>query len=391
MKNQIDANSVLIYLCMFCLSLLFIFISSQYMYRKDGTISRGRNRIIAYLFIGVGIIIPCIFAAFRGLNVGTDIGTYIIHNFNYASNSDLTFLQFRDYVHLQIPEPLFVLLLYICCKVGNVQLLFFVIEVFVIVPLAYSIVKVGSRKSMTIGFVLFYFLFYNFSLSGMRQSIAMSFLTVALTFLMEKKYRSTIFFIIIAQLFHMSVVLIVLITATCYFVNRSRYKKILCSIIALCLLIAFFGFASYAYKVASLVAIFNPRYGYFIETYFHSGINFSEIPSTDIVVKTALVSIPLWQANKKGTLTEDNQLMTMCILLGRYFVLFNGVFYESMRIAYYFDWLIVMYVPKTLHLIKHSANRMVYKSTYVSLAFLYWIYFIMYIGGYGTNLVTFNI
>ena len=86
-----------------------------------------------------------------------------------------------------------------------------------------------------------------------------------------------------------------------------------------------------------------------------------------------------------------DKLMMVFVLLGRYFVLFNGVFFESMRIAYYFDLFIVIYTPRSLAFIKNWKNRLSYKFVYVGLAFLYWLYYIMYIGGYGTNVISFNI
>lgn len=390
MKHYFDIDSVLIYLSIFIGSLIFVGVAEYYLYKKDGTIYKGQRRLIGIIFLSIAILIPCLFASFRGLKVGLDINTYIINNFQFGQRSGISFSYFQD--NMPIPtEFLFTLLIFICCKIGDIHLLFFLIEVLIIVPLAIVMVKKRGKGSLVLEFALFYFLFFNFTLSGMRQSIAMSFLTVALFEILDGRKKKALLLTIIAQLFHASVILIVILILICFFINNSKRKRMWISLFVIGLIMIIFAFSFYAGKIADFVGIINPRYKYFIWHYLHSGFNFEDVPSTDIVVKSILVFMPLWLASRKKYVSDIDKLMLMFTLLGRYFVLFNGVFYESMRIAYYFDYFIIFYVPRSLISIRNRTNRLSYKLIYICLAVTYWLYFIMHIGGYGTNIVTFNI
>jgi len=390
MNNHLDIASVVIYLTMFSSSLVFVAIAEKYLYKKDGTLFKSRQLCIGLFFLSIAVLIPCLFAAFRGANVGGDVGTYIVDNFEYGKKESVGLSEFRKYVNLQIPEVLFAVIMFTCCKLGSIQLLFFIIEFLVIVPLTIAMVKSRSKGSLVLGFVVFYFLFYNFSLSGMRQSIAMSFVLLAVVLAVEKKYIRTIILIVIAQLFHSSTILVASLIVVCFLINCSRKKNKLSLIFAGSLVFVYLSFSTFSTRIAAVVSRLNPRYGYYISYYFHNGINIGDIPSTDIIIKTSLVIIPLVmiKAMKKYSFVDD--MMLAFVLLGRYFVLFNGVFYEALRIAYFFDLFIILYMFRCLTVIKKSSNRFVMICSSSIISFVYWIYFIMYIGGYGTNLLTFG-
>ena len=407
MERHLDFVSVMIYVGVFALSLFFANIAEIllqrpviYQYKWND-----RKRIIGFFFLGVAIFIPCIFAAFRGFDVGRDVKNYIIDYYDYGRSPNVSFGDFREQVKLKIPEILFTLLMYICCKIGSLRLLFFTIQALIMIPLAYALVnskeknregillyrKDNNKGALVLGFALYYLLFFNFSLSAMRQSIAMSLLLAAVVHTLRHRIVRAIALIVIAQMFHSSVALIVVLVLLCYIINKSNYRKVYYCFFAVLLLAAFFAFSIYAYKIADLAAIFNPRYRFFIRNFFHGGIVLSDIPITDIMIKTILVIIPVGIAFTKKKISEVDRLMLIFVFVGRYFVLFNGVFFESMRIAYYFDAFLVLYIPRSLLLVRKNNNRVLYSCIYVFFAFLYWIYYIMYVGGYSTNLVTFNI
>ena len=390
MEKHFDVRSIVIYLGIFGVSLFFLYLAELRLFKSDRILSQKKERYVGLLLLGFGLLLPCLFAAFRGLTVGRDVDTYIIDNFKYGQIEGVSFSQFRKHVQLQIPEFLFALLMYISCRIGSIQFLLFIIQVLILVPLTYSIVKTKSQGSIVLAFALYYLLFYNFSLSGMRQSIAMSFLSVAIVLLLDKKYLKSIFFVGVAQLFHSSVFLIVTMILGCFLVVKSKQHTILGLLFVVLLVIAFFSFSLYADKLAGIVGRLNPRYAYFIRHYFHNGLDLKEIPSTDIVFKSALVILPYGISHRKWKDMTIDRLLMMFVLLGRYFVLFNAVFFESMRIAYYFDLFLTFYISRSVMFIHKKINKLIISFTYIMLAFVYWLYYIMYIGGYGTNLVIFN-
>ncbi|WP_172993961.1 EpsG family protein, partial [Lactobacillus helveticus] len=70
-------------------------------------------------------------------------------------------------------------------KAGSIRVTFFIIEFLIVTPIYIVLYLNRKNGSMAIGITLFLFLFYNFSLSGMRQSIAMSLFLLATYFLLN--------------------------------------------------------------------------------------------------------------------------------------------------------------------------------------------------------------
>ena len=430
MSSGIDIYSVVIYLSIFGSSILSMSISDHYLFSKNGKLRSGSSKIIGMLFLSIGIVIPCAFAAFRGLNVGFDISTYIIPNFRYGLNDDISFSKYISGMSVKT-EILFATLLYVCSKIGSIRLLFFVIQLLIIVPVAIALIKTAGKKSLALGFTVYYFLFYNFSLSGMRQSIAMSFLLLVLSELFQRKYKRSVVLLAIAQLFHSSVILIILLIGICALVYHSKHTRTWTVVCVTGLIATLFVFSFFENHIIRLVSAVSNRYAYYARIYLHNGYKVSDLYTVDLLCKTLIAIIPLFMISFRTCLLSQTQIgliisfykkslesnllssstrhifcfqnnpgqalrkiYTMVIafvLLGRYFVVFNGVFYEAMRIAFYFDLFLVVYLPLSQKKIGNRSNKLVIGVICSGLAVAYWLYFIMYIGGYGTNLVTFNV
>ena len=89
--------------------------------------------------------------------------------------------------------------------------------------------------------------------------------------------------------------------------------------------------------------------------------------------------------------TFENLPFLYFALIGRLFVLFNAIFYESMRIAFYFDMFLIPYAASIYSCpIKRKFDRCVVSTIVILPSFLYWLYFIMYKGGYATNVFKFR-
>ena len=69
----------------------------------------------------------------------------------------------------------------------------------------------------------------------------------------------------------------------------------------------------------------------------------------------------------------------------------SDIFYESMRIAFFFDMFLIPYAASIYSCpIKRKFDRCVVSIIVILPSFLYWLYFIMYKGGYGTNVFKFR-
>ena len=372
----LDFSSILIYLLFFFMSFFFCYISEQ-MFKK-------KKKQLGFLSSTISIIILCLLSALRSTEVGGDINGYLLPNFKLATSYN-NFKDFYSFTSNQI-EILFSLLIYIFSKINNLMLLFFTIQLFVLVPVYFVLYKNRNHCSIITGYIVYIFLFYNFSLSGMRQAIATSFMYLSIDYLMNKRYLKFILLGFIAFLFHKGVIIpLVVITTILFFENKKLYKCLL--IIGANILIIFFIFYNQFAKLLSEIFLYiNPRYSYYIFTYLNESIHWNNIHMTEAVIKSSIVLCCIFFGHYHNKDNIRNISILVFSLLGRYFILLNARMYEALRIAYYFDIFCITLVGNTVYQLKKRLNKRIIIFYLIVSSFLYWIYFIMYIGAYKTNI-----
>lgn len=378
-----DIASIMIYLTTFVITLFFCKIS-EVSFKKN-------NYLVGRVCATFVMVIPSLLAALRDSSVGGDVEFYLIPNFNEAVKS-ITFGNFYQTASEQL-EYLFSAIVYLCSKYANINVLFFIIQFLVICPVYVALYKNRNSCSMTLGMSVYLFCFYNFSLSGMRQSIAMAFILLGYTLYEEKKYIKTLLIAILSILFHKSATVIIAILIIIKFLEKRNNYKLYIKNIFIFLVLFFIFYDRIAELIARILWKLSPRYSFYIRFYLKNYINWSDIPGSEMLIKTLpiIICIVFLIASKK--LNVDGKIYTLMILviLGRYFVLFNARFYESLRIAYYFDMFGILFIASSVRCVKqNSVNRLIYSLIMMSCVFTYWIYFIMYIGGYSTNVYMFG-
>ena len=374
-----DINSVLIYLIFFGMSFGFVY-GAERCFRK-------RKHRQGVVLIAIGIIVLCILAALRSTDVGGDISVYILPNFKIAKQYD-SFFDFYNYSSNTM-ELLFSALLYLFARINSLSMLFFSIELLALIPIVYVLYKNINRCSITIGYIIYVFLFYNFSLSGMRQSIAMSFVLLAVYHFENHNLKQWILWGTVAVLFHTGSIIPLIVTfLMLHFENRRVYKKIIAGTILI--LIGFIVFYNQLSNILyNVFWIINPRYSYYIRTYMSKVFMWENIPSTEIVFKLGITVLCMLFGKYKKSDDKSNLSILAFSIIGRLIVVLNARMYEALRMAYYFDIFTPLLTAQTVRQIKGKNNRIIIGLFIVGLAFLYWIYFIMYIGGYHTNVYTF--
>ncbi len=396
-------ETVFIYLCVFGISVFFIKLAEVQFNRLDccndeNALLKGRNKSIvktcAVIFFTVAVLPPCLLAAFRGMDVGIDISVYILPNWSVALFDDSSFSVFYSNMSVET-EVLFAFLIYISAKYFNIQFLFFIIQLLIVLPTYLALFYCRKHISMSFGAVVFFLLFYNFTLSGMRQGIAMAFLLLAVSLFANKKIKQSVFLVAAAALFHISVIIIVFAVLLILLIEKSKNRSILNICLAAGLMIVFVFYRSIALVICSIVSLFNQRYSYYIMKYLYDGFRWSDVPGADLLSKSLLVLFVICSLHifyKRKKFPAPVMFLTVLCVLGRYFTLFNANFYESMRIAYYFDYFLIILIP----LIKKRcyrndfSNQIVVDGIVAVPLILFWGYFIMYIGAYQTNNFVFN-
>ena len=380
-------KSVIIYLIAFMSTIGMTFIAENLFANTNK--KKNASYILAMTFSGLALLIPCTLAAMRDISVGNDVMGYVYPNYIVAIKSS----SFGEFLLLEYPktEILFSVLLYWGGKLKNIGYIFFAIELLILLPLYYVLYKRRKEASMTLGMMIYLFLFYNFGLSGMRQSIAMSFIMLAYYDISINERFRAIFWCIVAILFHTVALLVIPIYLFSLWIYQKpiRKRKKWYMAIATVFVLIFLFYRQIAGILARIVGIISGRYSYYISRYLqeYSGVTLGNIHSTDLLCKSALILFFAVVFKCAHKYDDKAKYMVYLMLIGRYFVVFNAVFYESLRIAYFFDYFLIVFIPCMMNCVKRDLlNKIVFSVGLFIPVFLYWFYFIMKIGGYVTNI-----
>lgn len=206
-----------IYIAVFSISILFFKLA-------DNVKKEQRIYIDA-----IAIILLCLLAGLRSETIGTDTAGYIQPMIKGAisSNSIKEFFDFswisgftqKSVMDYEIGYTLTVY--FFSAIFRSVVVTQTVLELLVVVPI-YCALRIKKDVPIWFGMIVFMFLFYNGTFNLVRQSIAMSFMLLAVTYWMENEKKKCILFLICAVLFHTSGLLGAVIVLLYEYVGRDR-------------------------------------------------------------------------------------------------------------------------------------------------------------------------
>lgn len=164
----------------------------------------------------VALLIPCLLAAFRASNVGTDTTVYLKPMTQAALQAENMGEYFRTYwfyswknVYIQEYDIGFSLLVYFVAKLtSSMAAVQFAVSLLIVVPVYVAIARNRKNGPVWLGMLIFYLYFYNTTYNLMRQWIAMAFLLLAFQLLTEKKWGWTTVFCVVALAFHSSALIV---------------------------------------------------------------------------------------------------------------------------------------------------------------------------------------
>lgn len=207
---------MLIYVIIFAVSTFMFYIPE-----------RIRGKWIRKILIIIGILLPSILAGCRADTVGVDVLTY-----GKAFYLDAVYSSsFNDYFSSKIlasfSEIGFHFVNYILSRFFvDYHWGFFFYELLIITFMyfGFSVMKKVYHIPIWMCMLLFYLFYYNASLNAMRQSIALSILFYAITFIFVKNYKRFIVFAFIATLFHASAAIIACVIVPMYLLLQQDRK-----------------------------------------------------------------------------------------------------------------------------------------------------------------------
>ena len=138
----------------------------------------------------LAVLPPILIAGLRDSTVGSDTDLYIIPIFNNISSNGQNLAEFLD----SYPDMEFgyLLLNYVVAQVTDLQfVLQACIHILIIIPLYVTAMKWRDYLSPVLFMFIFYMIFFQESLSIVRQSIALSFSMLGLTLFLEPKFLAS--------------------------------------------------------------------------------------------------------------------------------------------------------------------------------------------------------
>lgn len=186
---------MIVYIIIFALSLLGVQMAD--LWYDD------RRRFIVGSLLAV--LPPILIAGLRDSTVGTDMEVYILPLFEGQVSSQQEFGSFIDSNDLEI---LYLVLNFVVAKITDYPfVLLLLIHTLIIIPLYITAMKWREHLSPVLFMFVFYMIFFQESLSIVRQSIALSFSLLAFTAFLENRYIKFFVYAIIAFLFHQTAVI----------------------------------------------------------------------------------------------------------------------------------------------------------------------------------------
>lgn len=219
----------MIYILTFIVSLICIKISMM---------TSEKNKIFSKIFEIIGILIPCLLAALRDYTIGTDVEIYV-HPLFIAAGRSTSFTNY--YISMTgVTDFLYLLVTYICSRISqDIGVLFFILELLVILPIYIALKKRFKNSNCVIlGLLLLFLFFYNQSYNMVRQSIAISFITLGLLHLDHNENKRFFLCLIIAQLFHNTALIFILVFILYKFISSKKINPKIKLLIEIIIIIA---------------------------------------------------------------------------------------------------------------------------------------------------------
>lgn len=350
----------MIYIGTFTISGLFAYYAGK---------SKKKSRTL--LLSLVAILIPSLLAGLRSTSIGTDVGYYVINNFETAVVSS-SFLRYLKVVYAK--EPLYLLLVYVVAKtVGNIQWLLFFFGMITIGGIYFGAWKLRQYCSVPVVMLIYCFLYYNDSLNMVRQYMAMAILFAGMYVLFSGKYKKYCIYIIIASSIHTIASIGIIFIAIHWFVCRRKIEKKksvvqLRTILLVALaVIAVFGIKLIVTAFVNL-GLLDPRYFLYFQSRHGSSHNIDTL-----IYVLELIFLFLYNRSFKKKIFAFDYLKLNAILNIIFLQLARFMSYGH-RISLYFGVINILLIGQFPKQIKKANNRILISCGMLTFFFLYWMF-----------------
>lgn len=339
------------------------------------------RRVFIWLSI-FSILIPALLAGMRGITVGVDTRNYYEIVWIRAIRSDSMGSFINSYIFGRTIwiEPLFMLLAGIIEKItGDYQIFLFCIHLIIVSCVYIGAYRLRNHANPLFVFLLFFFLYYNYSLNISREFIAISIIYAAFRDVEDKKYIRYYFFVAIAALFHI-VGILGIIPALINFLMFPSQKRVKLSFnrrLVIVIFLAVLGFGTIPLlRFVLNIGVLSSHYASYLE-------NTRSIPGSIIIllIAEAVLLIFSWRTYRANNKEEGAELLFICS--GVFLVLYLIAPYISYgkRLAQFFSIINITTLGMITKTFQIRSNKAIITTAVILFVFVYWLYFYMYLNG----------
>lgn len=261
----------MIYLICFMLSIFFTY-QAEKAFKSD----KKRIGIICSIF---AILIPSIIAGLRNTSVGMDVKAYTTKLYDISRETDSIF-KFLNISWVEIGYSTFVYIISVIFK--DIHWVLFFTELIMCTFLYLTAYEKRNVIHMHWIMFVYFCIFYNTSLSLMRQGISIFITMYALTQMEKKKYVKTLLLFLLATSFHSSNIVTIPMYIILYLSSRDikKEKKILIFSVMFVMLISILVFYKPVLKLVTYnLNVLPEKYYEHIEKYSYQTIdvNYTEL------------------------------------------------------------------------------------------------------------------
>lgn len=358
----------MIYFVCFGVSTLFAYLASK-----------TKNRPVFLLLSLMSILVTATLAGLRDYTIGVDTEHYLTYSqfWGGAVKYDTLREYMAYYQSRDLGEPLFALILgLIEHYTGNFSLFLFVEHLVIITGIYIGAIRQREHVSPALILMLFYLCFYNHSLNGTRQYMAMAVIFAALADIQKRNYLRFIIAVLIARFIHVSA-LLALGALLIHWVQDCRFVRLAPSF-------APSGRARRTFVLAGL-SVLVLVFPWLCQQLIHMGVlgkkylfylnpdkaEYSLLITLFLLVEMA--ALFLLRRPMKNNLVHYNYYMVSSV---SYLILqqLSAVLRYGKRIAAYYALANLVTIAMIPRAYKRRENRIVATLLVVAVAFVYWWY-----------------
>ena len=340
-----------------------VFLFFQYYKCSSNTTLSSKNNT----FTIVGIIVLTLIVFLKAPTFGSDDLDNYYRYYNELSliSYQSLFAEFTA-VHPRLKEPFFYIVAKPFADIGIPVQIWVGAIGFLFAYSTMTFTKKYSANSFMSCMILFSLGFLTFSMTGLRQSVALSIVILSYNYIQKRKFIPFLLTLFLASLFHTSSIFFVI----AYFVPQRVFKfKTAASIICGSCVISVF-FPSVFRKLIMLLG------GSTYEAYSEST---TALSWSGFIIQVSILAICIFLMQRKLTDSDDNFFLNLMVI-ALAFQAFRTVVAEAFRIAIYFSIFEIAVIPNAVYSIRNPRIRKQYQFTIEAVLLLYMLYSRAYAG-----------